>query len=312
MSTNPAHKSVLLHEVCQFFRDCSIKSFVDATLGAGGHAEAILKEHPEIEIFIGMDQDPMALEIAQKRLEPWNNKVLLIHTNFEEMKNHLIKAGLQKVDGILMDLGVSSMQLDQPEKGFSFMKEGPLDMRMNPDNPLTAAEIVNTWSEKELGKIFRDYGEERQWRTAARVIVQARSKSPLQTTLQLEKILYPALSRGAKKGIHPATLVFQALRIAVNRELEVFEQILPEAISCLAQGGRLAVISFHSLEDRLAKTLTRFAASDKYDTSGIGGVFLNKEPLVRLLTRKPIVASEEEIHHNPRSRSAKLRVIEKL
>lgn len=183
-------------------------------------------------------------------------------------------------------------------------------MRMNPDEELTAAHIINTWTEAELGRIFRDYGEEKLWRKAARGIVDARQEKPITTTLQLADILRRILPY-TKKGIHPATLIFQALRICVNKELEVIEKALPLAIDYLAPEGILGVISFHSLEDRIVKNTFRFAADDKMNTSGIGGVFLDKEPTVKLITKKPVVPSESEIAENPRSRSAKLRVVEK-
>jgi len=301
------HISVLLDEIVNFFRPVTLKVFVDGTLGAGGHSLSILQDHPEMEQFYGFDQDPDALDIAKERLKGWERVMNLIHSNFSHIHNQKIS----NVDGILLDLGVSSMQLDRPEKGFSFMEDGPLDMRMNPDEELTAAEIVNNWSEEKLGKIFREYGEEKKWRAAARVIVSARKEKAIETTRQLEKLLYPVLMKKTKKGIHPVTLVFQALRIAVNRELEVLEKTLPAMIEMLRPGGRLAVISFHSLEDRIVKNIFRDAASDKVSTSGIGGVFLDKEPLVNLLTRKPVIASDQEIDQNPRSRSAKLRVVER-
>lgn len=305
------HASVLLTELLQCFDGKSISVFVDATLGAGGHSEAILMAHPEIELLIGIDQDPIARGIAEKRLSPWNHKVKIIPGNFSNIENYLLQSNTPQLDGIIFDLGVSSMQLDLPEKGFSFMREGPLDMRMDPSNSLTAADIINTWSEQDLGRIFRDYGEEKQWRHVARCIVREREKMPINTTLELSEILQRHLSWN-KKGIHPGTLVFQALRICVNNELEVVEQAIPIAIEHLAPGGRLAVISFHSLEDRIVKNAMRYAASDKEDTSGIGGIFLDKTPIVHMITRKPIVPGEEEIEKNPRSRSAKLRVVEKL
>ena len=307
------HISVLLNEILHYFADKSLRYFIDGTLGAGGHAEAILKAHPEIELFIGIDQDPEAMEIARKRLSPWSDKLRLFPGNFSELESFLRETGLPFVDGMLFDLGVSSMQLDRPEKGFSFMREGPLDMRMDPENPLTASEIVNSWTEQELGRIFREYGEEKKWRAAARAIVSARAQKEFVTTHDLVRVLDPVLRINKhKKGLHPLTLVFQALRICVNRELEVLELMLPKAIEFLAPKGRLAVISFHSLEDRIVKNVLRFAAMDKYDTNGLDGVFLDKDPTVTVLTRKPVVASDEEIELNPRSRSAKLRVIEKL
>lgn len=305
------HFSVMRQEVIACFNDKNIRIFVDGTLGAGGHAEAILKAHPEIESFIGFDQDPTAIAIAVKRLEPWSKKVSIIPKNFENLQKELQRLGTPLVDGILLDLGVSSMQLDQAERGFSFMRTGPLDMRMDPEAFQSAADVINNMSEKELGRIFRDYGEERHWRAAARAIVSARAKRPLETTSDLVDVLMPVLRGRHKKGINPLTLIFQGLRIYVNRELEVLESVIPQAIDSLAKEGRLAVISFHSLEDRIVKNALRFAASDKYDTSGVGGVFLDKVPLINLVTRKPIVPSEKEIQDNPRSRSAKLRVVER-
>lgn len=305
------HLSVLKDECLRAFEGLSLSVFIDCTLGAAGHAEAFLQIHPEIKKFIGIDQDPQGLEIAKQRLAPWNEKLNLVRGNFDRLDEHLDALGISKVDGILIDMGVSSMQLDQPEKGFSFMRNGPLDMRMNPDDPLTAAIIVNEWPEEELARIFRDYGEEKQWRKAARFVVEARKTKTFVTTRDLVDVLHPALYRFCKKGIHPLTLVFQALRICVNRELEVIETILPRAVDRLAVGGRLAIITFHSLEDRIVKHTFQEYASDKIDTAGIGGMFLSKEPSVDLVTRKPVIAEETEIAQNPRSRSAKLRVVQK-
>lgn len=306
------HYSVLLAEVIEAFSPLSLSVVIDGTLGAGGHAQAILEQHPEIQYYIGIDQDPHALALASERLKPWSSKLFLRHGNFAQFDEFLKELSLSSANAILVDLGVSSMQLDQAVRGFSFMQEGPLDMRMNPLEELTAADIVNTWSEQELGRIFREYGEEKQWRAAARAIVQARQSRPFVTTKDLKVVLTPVLARFAKKGIHPLTLVFQALRICINRELEVLETFLPKAIDFLAPGGRLVVISFHSLEDRIVKTEMRLAASDKWDTSGIGGLFQDKEPTVKLITKKPVESGEQEIQQNPRSRSAKLRVVEKL
>lgn len=307
------HTSVLLQEVLHFFEGRTIHKFIDGTLGAGGHSEAVLKAHPEIELLIGIDQDPVARAIAQERLALWDNKVRIVTGNFADLDKHLSAMEIDRVDGILLDLGVSSMQFDMPEKGFSFMRDGPLDMRMDPTRELTAAYIVNHWSEHDLGRIFRDYGEEKRWRPAAYAIVNARKVAPITTTFELAAALSQALKpHPYKKGIHPLTLVFQALRIAVNAELEVLESIIPMAVDKLNIGGRLGVISFHSLEDRIVKNAIRFAASDKMDTSGLGGgLFLDKEPIVNILTKKPIIPTTEEIEENPRSRSAKLRVIEK-
>lgn len=306
------HVPVLKQEVLQAFADKQLHTFIDCTLGAAGHAEAILQAHPEISHFIGIDQDPQAHALAEKRLTPLSKKVTLVSGNFKDLAQHLKMLKISAVDGILIDLGVSSMQLDQPEKGFSFMREGPLDMRMDPNQSLTAAEIVNNWPEKELAHLFLDFGEEKQGRTAARGIVKARQNKPILTTKNLVDVLYPLLSHKAKKGLHPLTLVFQALRIVVNGELEALEQVLPQALALLKPQGRLAVISFHSLEDRIVKNFCQYEASDKENTSGLAGLFIDKTPSLTILTRKPIVATEEEMESNPRSRSAKLRVVEKL
>lgn len=302
------HISVLFDEIVKVFAEQKLNAFIDGTLGAGGHAVGILEAHSELKSFVGIDQDPVALQYAEGRLKKWEGKVRFIRGNFSKMAT-LISSG--QADGILLDLGVSSMQLDSPEKGFSFMRDGPLDMRMDPNGDLTAADIVNSWTEKDIGRILREYGEEKQWRAAAYRIVSARSEKPILTTFALVDVLKPIFS-WRKKGVNPLTLVFQALRICVNRELEVLEKILPQAIDLLAPGGRLAVISFHSLEDRIVKNAFRFAASDKVDTSGIAGVFLDKKPTVRLVNKKPIIPTEEEIEQNPRARSAKLRVVERI
>ncbi|MFQ5728932.1 MAG: 16S rRNA (cytosine(1402)-N(4))-methyltransferase RsmH, partial [Waddliaceae bacterium] len=260
----------------------------------------------------GIDQDPIALTIAQKRLEGWKDKTIFTLGNFSDLDSLLDEQGVSKINGMVLDLGVSSMQLNQPERGFSFTKEGPLDMRMDPSGDLTAADIVNSWSEKELGRVFRYYGEEKQWKAAARAVVRAREKKPFETTLELVRILHPVLKTRRRRDIHPLTLVFQGLRICVNRELESIKEVIPKAIDRLQEGGRLAIISFHSLEDRIVKNAFRYAAGDKENTSGIGGVFLTKEPAVRILTRKPVIPNGDELERNPRSRSAKLRVVEKL
>lgn len=309
--TNP-HLSVLLEEFLFYFQDRKIRSFVDCTLGAGGHAKALLSAHPEIEAFIGIDQDPVARELASLKLKEFGEKVRIVPGNFQNLPKIIQAEKISSVDGLLMDLGVSSMQLDTPEKGFSFMKEGPLDMRMDPEGPLTAAMVVNTFSQEELTQIFFKYGEEKQSKLAARVIVRAREQKLFQTTQDLVNLLYPVLAYKAKKGIHPLTLIFQALRLFVNQELEVLKKALPEALKLLSPKGRLAVISFHSLEDRIVKQFFQYEAQDKMDTSSYGGVFLPKDPTLQKVTKKPVTATDSEIEKNPRSRSAKLRVIEKI
>lgn len=307
------HSPVLLKEILEAFAPISLKMVVDGTVGAGGHAQALLEGHPEIEHYLALDQDPEALAVARDRLRHWHHKISFKCGNFAQFDRFLQEASLPLPNGILVDLGVSSMQLDRGERGFSFMQEAPLDMRMSPEIESNAADILNTWSEEELGRIFREYGEEKGWKVAARTVVKSRKIRPFLTTRDLVTVLTPILTRFyIKKKIHPLTLIFQALRICVNRELEMLELFLPKSMNLLSSGGRLAVISFHSLEDRIVKTHMRTAASDKWETTGIGGLFLDKDPSVRLITKKPIVPNLEEIQNNPRSRSAKLRIVEKI
>lgn len=306
------HQSVLTNQFLEIFSPVHLSRFVDGTLGAGGHAAALLAVHPELETFIGIDQDPSALKIAGERLAPYGSKCHLLRSNFSNIGALMREQGIDQLDGIFIDIGVSSMQIDQAERGFSFMREGPLDMRMDPEGPLTAAEIVNEWEERDIARVFRDYGEEKQWRRAAKAVVEARAVKPFETTTELSECMKKALKVPYHVKIHPATLVFQGLRIAVNSELEQLSRFLPDALRLLRPGGRLAVISFHSLEDRIVKQAFAYYASDKESTSGIGGLFIDKKPECKILTRKPLEADEAEIAANPRSRSAKLRALEKL
>ncbi len=291
------HVSVMTAECLEYFKDARLITFYEGTLGAGGHAKAILEAHPEIEIYIGCDKDPEAIEIAKSVLKKWKDKVVFVHGDFGDLDEHLNDEKIKEVDGFFFDLGVSSMQLDQGEKGFSFMKEGPLDMRMDPTSRLTAREIINRWTEKELGELFRDLGEEPRWRKVAKVIVEARKKMKIETTTQLAAIICSALGGSSKKKLHPATLIFQALRMCVNTELESAERGIKNALKFLAPGGRLGVLSFHRGEDRLVKNIFRDAAK----LSG-----------VRLLTKKPRVPTLAEIRANARCRSAKLRFAERV
>ncbi len=307
------HRPVLLREVTEAFSSRPIRVFVDATLGAGGHAEAILEAHPEIELFIGIDQDPLALQIAARRLERFGSAVSLQHGNFRHLEAIVRGLGSASVDGILMDIGVSSMQLDVGERGFSFSKEGPLDMRMDPTAPLDAAEIINSWPEESLAECFWTYGEMPMGRKVARAILVARESRRIATTGELCQLLEPIIGLGGRGRLHPMTLVFQALRIAVNDELGALERAIPQAIDLLAPHGRIAIISFHSLEDRRVKTHYR------RESSGVEEDQLNpfsctkkKERRLRLVTSKAIGPSIGEAKQNPRSRSAKLRVAERL
>lgn len=298
-----SHISVLIEEVVNAFEGCNMPVFFDGTVGAGGHAEGILTAHPEIERYLACDRDPEALKIAKRRLEPWGKKVEFIQGRYSEVARFLEEREIGGIDGFLLDIGVSSMQLDVAERGFSFRFEGPLDMRMNPDHEVTAEMIVNDYPKEELERIFWEYGEERQSRRAAEAIVHARKKRRIRTTTELIDIVKPVLKWGK---MHPATLIFQALRIAVNQELHELETGLASAIDRLNPMGRLAVISFHSLEDRIVKqTLKDQERKElKREKRTVG--------CLKILTKKPVIAGAKEERENPRSRSAKLRVAEKV
>ena len=286
------HIPVLLREVLHVFEGIKIKTFFEGTLGAGGHAKAIMDAHPEIERYVGCDRDPKALALAKEVLAPWGEKVELIHGSYADVAKILDELGIDGIDGFLIDIGVSSMQLDERERGFSFMGDAPLDMRMDTDGKLTAEEIVNRYPEKELARIFFEYGEERRSRQVAKAIAEARRKKKIQTTKQLVDVIRPVATRGR---LHPATLVFQALRIAVNDELGQLEKGLKAATEKLNPDGRIAVISFHSLEDRIVKNR-----------------FRDEKEKLKVITKKPVGPDLEEIKMNPRSRSAKLRAAERI
>ncbi len=304
------HIPVLEEEIIEAFRPCKLITHVDATLGAGGHALALLKHHPEIEQLIGIDQDTSAIEIACERLAPYKDQVEILEGNFRDL-DKLLEG--KSVDGILIDCGVSSMQLDTGERGFSFSYDAPLDMRMNKEAKVSAKEIINKWSEEELIALFRDYGEIPSYRAVTRRIIKEREHKEIATTGQLVELLRGVARTTRGKKIHPMTLVFQALRIAVNDELGALESVLPKAIKHLNPGGRLAVIAFHSLEDRIVKEAFRKLASnfEEDPTNPMTGR-KEKEPLVERVTRRPLKPSREEQKKNPRSRSARLRIVEKL
>jgi 16S rRNA (cytosine1402-N4)-methyltransferase len=313
--TQTAHVSVLLDEVLEALlpEGRPVERAIDGTLGAGGHSAALLVAG--VGHLLSFDLDPHALALAREALSPFGDRATIIHDSYLNMTEHANARGWHDgVDAILLDLGVSSMQLDTAERGFAFMKDGPLDMRFNPaSSDATAADLVNTWDADELADIFYRYGEERESRRIARAIVAAR---PYQTTRQLADVIEQAMPRHFPrnrkpnaKSIHPATRVFQALRIAVNDELGVIERVLPQAIDLLRPGGRLAVISFHSLEDRIVKHVFKDASTEIISPPGMQ--LEEKRAVVDLITRKPVEAGEAEIARNPRSRSAKLRVVEK-
>ncbi|MCE1251981.1 MAG: 16S rRNA (cytosine(1402)-N(4))-methyltransferase RsmH [Anaerolineae bacterium] len=282
--------------------------YVDGTVGAGGHAWGILERSAPDGGLLGLDVDPQALSISAQRLSSFAGRFTLVRASYTALRDEINRAGWAAVDGILLDLGVSSMQIDTPERGFSFISEGPLDMRLNPAQPTTAADLLNTLDETELARIIYEYGEEPLSRRYARAIVQAR---PLVTTRQLADVILRASA--SKRGrIHPATRTFQAVRIALNGELNSLSQTLPLAVASLVKEGRLAVISFHSLEDRIVKHFFQRESRDCICPPEQPVCTCNHHASIKLITRHPIEAGEEELSVNPRARSARLRVIEKL
>jgi len=286
---------------------------VDCTLGAGGHAWGILQKSSPDGRLLGLDVDPHALEIAQHRLMPFRGRVVIKKTSYVTLKHQLDELGWSKVDGVLLDLGLSSMQLDVPARGFSFQAEAPLDMRFDPRSPVRAYDLINELPERELANLIYKFGEERKARKIAKAIVEAR---PLTTTLQLADVVFRAVGKGGRdrRGYrrHPATLTFQALRIAVNRELEALEQVLPQALDVLVTGGRLVVLSYHSLEDRLVKRYFRRESKDCICPSELVVCNCEHKAIIIEINRKPIRPSQDEVVQNPRARSARLRVIEKI
>lgn len=304
------HISVLLQPILDIFSqtDIPMRQVIDGTLGAGGHTRALL-EHG-VDRVLGLDLDTSALEIARQNLSKFGDRAIVRHASYLRMKDEALALGWDCVDGILLDLGLSSMQLDTPGRGFAFRHDAPLDMRFDATgNHATAGELVNSLPADELATIFYRYGEEKFSRQIARAIVANR---PVQTTQQLSDIISKAIPAGKKnKKIHPATQVFQALRIAVNRELESVESVLPIAVDLLHPGGLLAVITFHSLEDRIVKQTFKEMSTEIIAPPGMASIE-EKDAIVDLVNRKPIIADEAEIEQNPRSRSAKLRVVRKL
>ena len=285
---------------------------MDGTLGGAGHSSQIAKRLT-IGRLIGIDRDRVALAAAGERLKPYENNVTLVHSNFSQVKQVLQELGIPGVDGILLDLGVSSPQLDDGERGFSYMADAPLDMRMNRSDSLSAYEVVNQWSYDELKRILYDYGEERYAPKIAAAICKRREEKPIETTLELVDIIRGAMPPAAlREKQHPAKRSFQAIRIAVNDELGSVEKVMKDAIDCLNPGGRLAIITFHSLEDRIVKNGMLDAAKGCTCPPNFPVCVCGKKPRVQILTRKPIVSGDEELEMNPRARSAKLRVCEKL
>ena len=306
------HVSVLLDECIEGLNIKPDGIYVDGTLGGAGHSSHIAAKLTTGR-HIGIDRDPIALKAAAKRLEPYADRVTLVHSNFCEIDQVLSDLDIEGVDGILLDLGVSSPQLDDGERGFSYMVDAPLDMRMNNEDALAAHTVVNTWSYEELKRILYDYGEERYAPKIAAAICKRREERPVETTLELVDIIRSAMPPQAlREKQHPAKRSFQAIRIAVNDELGSVEKVMRDAIPRLNRGGRLAVITFHSLEDRIVKTAMAEAAKGCTCPPNFPVCVCGKKPKVKLITRKPIVSTDEELERNPRARSAKLRICEKI
>lgn len=306
------HISVLRDEAIKGLNVKSDGVYVDCTLGGGGHAEAIAAKLNENGLLIAFDQDLQALQAAQKRLAAYAKQIRFVHANFNQLEVVLAEHQITHVDGVLFDLGVSSPQLDRGERGFSYQHNAKLDMRMNQQQTLDAYEIVNNWSYQDLIKIFFQYGEEKFSKQIARKMEEQRKKAPITTTYELVDIIKAAIPAPARrKGGHPAKRIFQALRIAVNDELGVFNDALHQAARVLGIKGRLAVITFHSLEDRLCKQAFKKWSSNKETPRNLPIIPEQAKAPFRLITRKPIVATAEELAQNRRSRSAKLRIVEK-
>ena len=306
------HVSVLLNECIDGLNIKPDGIYVDGTLGGAGHSSQIAARLTTGRL-IGIDRDPVALKAAGERLAPYADRVTLVHSNFCEMAQVLKDLDIPGVDGILLDLGVSSPQLDDGERGFSYMADAPLDMRMNGQDALSAHTVVNTWSQDELKRILYTYGEERYAPQIAAAICRRRADRPIETTLELVDIIRSAMPPAAlREKQHPAKRSFQAIRIAVNDELNSVAKVMEDAIPKLNKGGRLAVITFHSLEDRIVKNAMANASKGCTCPPNFPVCVCGKKPQVKLITRKPIVSGEEELERNPRARSAKLRICEKL
>ncbi len=306
------HVSVLLNECLEGLNIKNDGKYVDCTLGGAGHSSEILKRLSKNGLLIGIDQDKDALKAAGKRLEGYDNKIL-VHNNFYNIGEIINTLDIGNVDGILMDLGVSSYQLDEGERGFSYMQDAPLDMRMNRENDFSAYEVINNYSEQELYKVIKDYGEEKFAKRIASFIVERRAEKPIETTFELVDIIKRAIpAKARREGPHPAKRTFQAIRIEVNGELRILNKAIEDGVNRLNKGGRMAIITFHSLEDRIVKLKFRDLANPCTCPKEFPICICGKEPLVKLVSRKAIDPSKEEVLENPRSRSAKLRVIERI
>ncbi len=305
------HKSVLLNETIESLNIKPDGIYVDGTLGGGGHSFEICKRLGDKGRLIGIDQDMDAIEAASKRLEEFKDKTEFIHSNYNNIKNILNNLGIDKVDGIVLDLGVSSYQLDNPERGFTYREDVPLDMRMDKEESMTAKDIVNDYTEPELFRVIRDYGEEQFAKNIAKHIVKARQEKPIETTGELNEIIKAAIPAKLREhGGHPSKKTYQAIRIELNHELDVLENSLDTMIELLNPKGRISVITFHSLEDRIVKNIFRKNMNPCTCPPDFPVCVCGKKPTGRLITRKPIVPSEKELEENKRAKSSKLRVFE--
>ncbi len=309
-----AHEPVMLQEVLQILNPQPGEIFVDCTVGGGGHSRAIVEKIMPGGRLVAIDQDKEAIKAAKKNLAAWSDSIHFVQRNFSALKEILTELGIEAVDGILLDIGVSSHQLDAEERGFSYRADAALDMRMSREDSKTAADLVNNLDAAELTRIIRDFGDELWAKRIADFIVAKRVvNGPIETTGQLVEIIKAAIpARARRRGPHPARRTFQALRIAVNDELGVLERALEQGIACLKPGGRLAVITFHSLEDRIVKKMFQHAAAGCECPPGLPQCVCGKKPQIKILTRKPLQAGEHELKVNPRARSAKLRAAIKV
>ena len=311
MEKDYGHQPVLLEECLQALAIKPEGTYLDGTLGRAGHTLEILRRLRGGRV-VGIDRDLAAIEAARERLAAYSGRVTLLHGNFRDLGDILREAGVSGLDGMLFDLGVSSPQLDEPRRGFSYMHDAPLDMRMDETETLDAFQVVNTWSGEELRRILYEYGEERYAPRIAQAVVRRRQEKPIRTTGELAEVIRSAMPAAAlREKQHPAKRSFQAIRIAVNGELEALPPMLEAAVDNLAPGGRLAVITFHSLEDRIVKQAMRALATGCTCPPEFPVCVCGKQPKLRLVTRKPVVSSREELERNPRARSAKLRVAER-
>lgn len=307
------HIPVLFHEIMDIMDPKPGEFFVDCTLGGGGHSKGFLERTSPDGLLIGIDQDTNALVAARQNLSAYDGRVMFVHSNYHRLDHILTQYAPEGVDGILFDIGVSSHQLDEKERGFSYMQDAPLDMRMDQNQSLNAWQVVNTYSEQELHRILKEYGEERWAKRVAQFIVQARKDKPLDTTGELVDTIKRAIPKGAREvGSHPAKRTFQAIRIEVNDELGVLSRTITVAANHLKKGGRLGIISFHSLEDRIVKEQFRFLASACICPPELPFCQCDKVAEVKLLTRKPVTASAEELEQNTRAKSAKFRAVQKI